>query len=95
MNKKYKEYPVIGTYPLEYVPLEMLLPHEKRVYKNHNQSLEQLAKRGGLDWGEILAILEDRPWGDISADRDSNKKSVLRYVSEFLNNFEVTNNGNG
>jgi len=30
--------------------------------KNHGQSLEQLAERGGLDLRELLAIIEGLTW---------------------------------
>lgn len=44
------------------VPWSLLTPHEERAKMNHDQSLERLAERGGLDPAEMLAILEDRRW---------------------------------
>jgi hypothetical protein len=53
-------FPILGqSYSL---PLEMLAGHAAQIEANHHQSLERLAQRGGLDWCEALAILEDRPW---------------------------------
>ena len=80
-----KNYPVIGTIPQEYVPWGMLAPHENRARLNHAQSLSRLAERGGLDWGEILAILEDRPWRTISFNNKAeNRAKVMEYVSAYL-----------
>lgn len=42
------------------VPWSLLAPHEKRAKRNHDQSLEKLASRGGLGVTEMLAVLEDR-----------------------------------
>ena len=44
------------------VPWSAIEPHEAQALKNHDQSLEQLAKRGGLDPTEFIAVMEDRRW---------------------------------
>ncbi len=36
--------------------------HEAQAQRNHYQSLERLAERGGLGVCEAVAIIEDRPW---------------------------------
>lgn len=54
------EFPVLGTQ--ETVPWNVICQHEKQAMSNHGQSLKRLAERGGLDYSEILAILEDRPY---------------------------------
>lgn len=46
------------------VPWHILAPHEAQAHKNHSQSLETLARRGGLSPSEMLAILEDRRFRD-------------------------------
>lgn len=48
------------------LPWDMLAPHERQAINNHGQTLERLADRGGLDVGEALAILEDRPYRTMS-----------------------------
>ncbi|KKM18495.1 hypothetical protein LCGC14_1665200, partial [marine sediment metagenome] len=40
----------------------MLNSHEAQAYKNHAQSLEELARRGGLGPQEALWILDDEDW---------------------------------
>lgn len=42
------------------VPWDMLAPHAERMAKNHGgQSMETIADRGGLDAGELVAVLRD------------------------------------
>ncbi len=58
MNK----FPILGSKPKEYIPLEIIKPHEKQAIRNHGQTLKRLAERGGLDWIEALCVLEDREY---------------------------------
>ena len=63
MNKR--RFPIIRTWHSEgakqpeWIPWELLEPHEEQAIKNHDQTLEQLAARGGLDPCEAVAIIED------------------------------------
>jgi len=60
----------------------MIAPHEKQGKKNHgDQSLEGLAKRGGLDPTELLAVLEDRPWKMMDLE-DCNTK-IMALMGEY------------
>ncbi len=43
-------------------PWDLLAAHEQQAIENHQQSLQRLADRGGLDLGELLAVMQDRPW---------------------------------
>lgn len=55
-----ERFPILGTRPVEYIPWAVIEPHEQQAMKNHGgQSLQRLAERGGLDWVETLAVLED------------------------------------
>ncbi|WMJ81949.1 hypothetical protein RBU49_06790 [Clostridium sp. MB40-C1] len=56
MNK----FPILGSEPKEYIPLDIVKPHEKQAIINHGQTLDRLSQRGGLDWVEMLFILEDK-----------------------------------
>jgi hypothetical protein len=40
----------------------MLAPHEERARRNHDQSLERLAERGGLSPMEMVCVLGDKRW---------------------------------
>lgn len=72
------EFPVLMTpkdrrqYPLcpKVIPLDMVAGHEKQAQRNHQQSLAELARRGGLDPIELLAVLDDRayPFGQVEAN---------------------------
>lgn len=44
------------------IPWELLAPHEQQARRNHQQTLEELAMRGGLSATEALAVIEDRPF---------------------------------
>jgi hypothetical protein len=44
------------------IPWEMIAPHGRQAFRNHDQTLERLAERGGLSPGEAVAVLEDRKW---------------------------------
>lgn len=44
------------------IPWSVVEPHGRQALKNHSQTLERLAERGGLAPSELMAVLEDRPW---------------------------------
>jgi len=44
------------------IPWSVIAPHEAQALKNHDQSPERLAERGGLSVCEAVAVLEDRHW---------------------------------
>jgi hypothetical protein len=44
------------------VPWALVEPHRAQAPRNHFQTLERLAERGGLAPSELVAVLEDRPW---------------------------------
>jgi uncharacterized protein (DUF1501 family) len=51
-----------GVDVLMAIPWEMIAKHEAQAQRNHGQSLDVLASRGGLSAREAVAVLEDRPW---------------------------------
>lgn len=55
--------PIMGATMLSGIPFAMIAPHELQAQRNHGQSLEQLAQRGGLAACEALDIIEGRRWG--------------------------------
>jgi hypothetical protein len=63
------------------VPWSLIAPHEAQAQRNHMQTLETLAVRGGLGPCEMVAVLEDRPWRRMS-DADAMKR--LRELVELL-----------
>jgi hypothetical protein len=47
------------------IPWDVIAPHEAQAQKNHSQTLERLANRGGLHPKEIVAVMLDRPWREM------------------------------
>jgi hypothetical protein len=47
------------------VPWAFMAPHAERAMKNHDQTLERLAERGGLSPSEMVCVLENRGWRDV------------------------------
>mgnify|MGYP000400943445 CR=1 FL=1 len=73
-----------GLYPHkphegEYFDISLFDGHEGTARRNHgNQTLGRLAERGGLNWSEALAILEDRPLSPVpEVDAESAVRSIL------------------
>ena len=52
----------IAAAGLRTVPWTLLAPHEEWAWRNHDQSLERLAERGGLGVCEMLSVIEHRRW---------------------------------
>jgi hypothetical protein len=64
------EFPILGTRFT--IPWEAIARHEKQAMSNHGQTIKRLAERGGLDWVEVLSVMEDRKW--IRMDPDKARK---------------------
>lgn len=83
-----KQFPILHSSHREgepeYIPWEILEPHEAQAYSNHGQSLEKLASRGGLSWREIYAVINDKEFdygGNCTSDYY--KRAVLDAVEKF------------
>jgi hypothetical protein len=59
------------------LPWPLVAAHEYQALINHGQSVAELAKNGGIDWSEIVAVLEDRPWHWMSADEAAERLEEL------------------
>lgn len=57
--------PIMGATLLSDIPFAMIAPHEGQAQRNHGQTLNRLAERGGLSTGEAIAILEGRKWSSV------------------------------
>lgn len=84
--KRYPRFPIMKSKVklnahVVNLPWEAILPHEAQAKKNHGQSLERLAERGGLSACEAIAILEDRDWKRMD-EQDANVELAL-----FLHDF--------
>lgn len=55
------------------IPWAMIAPHAEQARRNHMQTLEQLAQRGGLCACEAIAVLEDREWQRFESHKDAER----------------------
>ena len=78
-----KEFPIMSSYkpsdrhincPTS-IPWDLL--NEEQAKKNHDQTLERLAERGGLAPSEALAIIERRTWKSMDYSEASAKLKEL------------------
>lgn len=46
------------------IPWRIIAPHEPQALRNHDQTLQRLAERGGLDPSEAIAVLRGRKWSE-------------------------------
>jgi len=74
--------PIMGATLLSEIPFDMLVPHEAQAMRNHGQTLERLAQRGGLGTSEAVDILEGRRWGS-SAACIENERHLINKVREW------------
>ena len=76
---KERRFPIQGG---PSIPWSMIAPYEDQAQRNHSQSLERLAERGGLSPGEALAVMECRSWGTITADYEGHRKALEARLAE-------------
>lgn len=75
------DYPILKT-KLGF-PSVLLAPHEAQAMRNHGgQTLAILRERGGLAPCEMLAILEDRRWREMSFEEAYGKLVEYRRIAE-------------
>jgi hypothetical protein len=68
------------------IPWEVIAPHEQQANVNHGQSLESLARMGGLSPYELLAVLLDQPfWRCVLPE----PTTVIAKVKEKINRVEA------
>jgi hypothetical protein len=73
----HREAPDVDGVPRA-IPWEALAPHENQARINHHQTLEQLARRGGLTWSELCAVLHDRQYSPFD------EREAARHVAAIL-----------
>ena len=75
-----RKFPIIdGTH----IPWEVIEIHEHQALINHGQTLQRLAERGGLSWGEASAVLDDRRFDKRDWDMKTSREYVLKEVENF------------
>ncbi len=87
---KDRMFPIMGG---EDIPWSVIGPHEEQAKRNHCQSLEQLARRGGLSPGEAVAVIEGFSWRMIPLEgpetRGRLRQLVLRQQSVIVGREDV------
>lgn len=75
-----KKFPILGTN--ESIDWNLIAPHEKQAMENHcGQTLEQLARRHGLSWYELLCVMADKKLlVDIKYDKEKDYEKLCRQV---------------
>lgn len=61
----------------------MLTPHEPQALRNHSQTLQRLAERGGLALNEIVYILRGLRWSQTDISDEDALPIVLAAIIEF------------
>jgi hypothetical protein len=91
-----RQFPILGLdkrliekYPdrPRSVSWSLLAPHEPQAIKNHDQTLERLAQRGGLGVTEMIAVIEGLPWRWVSQNsrregQEEMWERLMKHVSE-------------
>ena len=54
--------PIMKGVFLKAVPWAIISAHEEQAQRNHSQTLNRLAERGGLIPSEAVAIIKNEPW---------------------------------
>ena len=68
MRTKEPAFPILGDPYLKAIPWAMIEPHEEQAQRNHSQSLNRLADRGGLGCSEAYAVMTNNRWKRIDED---------------------------
>lgn len=85
-----KKFPILETN--EFIDWNLIAPHEKQAMENHcGQTLEQLARRHGLSWYELLCVLLDKPFTEVKYDKEKNYKELcqMALVSEEVKQYRA------
>ena len=84
-----KKFPILGTN--ESIDWNLIAP-QKQAMENHcGQTLEQLARRHGLSWYELLCVLLDKPFTEVEYDKEKNYKELcqMALVSEEVKQYRA------
>jgi len=76
-----KPFPIMGNDKIKSVPWWLVETARGQLQRNHGQTIELLAKRGGLDVLELAGALTGRKWGQL---RDLNETQALAVINRRL-----------
>lgn len=79
MNKSAEHrFPIMDGDERASIPWAAIAPHEAQAMKNHNQSLERLAQRGGLCWSEAWGVMTGTPMGQLRTGQEGRYRTLVR-----------------
>ena len=90
-----KKYPIIYGNGNEFIPFDMMLEHEEQCLKNHTQTVNELASRGGTSYLETYYILKNHKYVFHNAEdmekleekaRDVVHAMAYKWLMEKINN---------
>lgn len=73
--------PVMRGIKLKAIPMTLLEPHERQARRNHGQSLQRLAERGGMSPTEILWLVRGLRWGSTRTQPDD-EEQLVKWVND-------------
>ena len=79
-------FPILKSNPPAFIAWEIVAEHEVQAVWNHYQDLETLARRGGLSWLEMYAVLYDKTWLMIEKEKLTEHEAEEK-VHEFVKNW--------
>ena len=73
-----RKFPILDGKSIKSIPWEVIAPHDTQAQRNHGQTLERLAERGGLSAYEAVCVLTDRRFREVPHKDDDYHESELR-----------------
>jgi hypothetical protein len=74
--------PVMHGKQIKSIPMRILLPYEEQALRNHSQSLQRLAERGGMDACEIYGMLRGLRWSQLKPHPDDEANLIAWVASK-------------
>lgn len=75
-----KMFPILGD-GIQ-IPWDLIERYEPQAVKNHGQNYQELARRGGLDSEEMLAVIHGLGWKEAQKRWPDPRKALLQWVDE-------------
>ncbi len=75
-------FPIL-RHPEFRLPWAVIAPYAAQAQRNHYQSLEQLAQRGGLSFTEAFCVLTDTHWSEV-AHNDANERRARERIEGMI-----------
>lgn len=81
----FENMPVMRGVNIKKIPMKLLQPYEEQALRNHSQSLQRLAERGGMDACEILGIVHGLRWRQLKPHPDDEANLIKWVAAKTLN----------